>query len=284
MSSIGKKVPWPVIGALFVVSLAFLLYPLYGNLVNEYMNARAVRAYDQTIQSVPDERVEEAWLAATKYNELHRVNVAVDPFGGSPLTAEDREYEGQLSLATDGAMGSLEIPRINQLLAIYHGTSTDALEKGVGHVQGTSLPVGGESTHCVIAGHRGLVSALIFTDLDQMRVGDQFYVHVLGRHLAYEVEDIVVVRPEELSSVAIRNGEDLASLITCTPYGVNSHRLIVRGHRVPYVAHDNPSLAWALALLSPAALATIAIVCVLLLTFAIVLVRRRRAKIRKEES
>ena len=287
MSSIGGKVPWPIIGALFALGLGVLLYPLWGNLVNEYLNARTVREYERVVEETSGPGTEEAWSAAEDYNARHRVNVAADPFGGNAPTAEDKEYESLLSVTPDGAsgvMGSLEVPKISQLLAIYHGTSSVALEKGVGHVQGTSLPVGGPSTHCVIAGHRGLASALIFTDLDQMRVGDQFYLHTLGRHLAYEVEDVSVVNPENLSVVAIRDGEDLASLITCTPYGVNTQRLVIRGHRVPYVPHDNMSLANALAVFSPVALAAIAVVCGIVITLAIVLLRRWRSRIGKEES
>ena len=284
MSSVARKIPWPIIGALFVLSLGLLLYPMLGNQVSEYLNARAVRDYEQAVEDSPDQKTEAALLAAMEYNARHRVNVAVDPFGGTSPSTVDEEYEKLLSTTPDGVMSSLDIPKIRQSLAVYHGISSDALEKGVGHIQGTSLPVGGLGTHCVLAGHRGLAAALILTDLDQMQVGDQFYLHTLGQHLAYEVEDVSVVKPEELSVVAIRAGQDLASLVTCTPYGVNTHRLVVRGHRVPYVPYNSVSLAQALSVFSPMALAAIVAAACTLVTIVIVWLRRRRIKMGKEES
>ena len=136
-------------------------------------------------------------------------------------------------------MGYLEIPKINVRLAIYHGIGPNALENGCGHIEGTSLPIGGESTHSVISAHRGLPSAKLFTDLDQMEVGDIFYINVLDETLAYKVDQILIVLPEETESLAIEEGKDLVTLVTCTPYGVNSHRLLVRGERTEYVTEDD---------------------------------------------
>ena len=143
-----------------------------------------------------------------------------------------------LNEAGDGIMGYLSIPKINIKLAIYHGTADDVLQTGVGHLNGTKLPIGGESTHCVVAAHRGLPSAKLFTDIDQLRNGDKFYIHVLDQVLAYEVDQILVVEPEDTDALAVEEGEDLVTLLTCTPYGVNTQRLLVRGHRVDYVADE----------------------------------------------
>jgi len=158
----------------------------------------------------------------------------------------DEEYMACLNIAGDEMMGTVEIPKINIELPIYHTTDETVLERAAGHLEGSSLPVGGESTHAVISAHRGLPSASLFTDLDQLEEGDHFLLHVLDDTLAYEVDKISVVEPEETQDLAVEEGEDLVTLLTCTPYGVNSHRLLVRGHRVPYepeaIADERPPL------------------------------------------
>ena len=154
--------------------------------------------------------------------------------GGEPAQAVEA-YEDLLNLNGDGMMGYIIIPKMNVELPVYHGTEEKVLQVGVGHLSETSLPVGGESTHAALSGHRGLPSAKLFTDLDQMEEGDQFYIKILGETLAYEVHSIETVLPTETESLAIQPGEDLVTLITCTPYGINSHRLLVHAHRIPYV-------------------------------------------------
>ena len=183
-------------------------------------------------------------------------------------------------------MGSIEIPKIKVILAIYHGLGTDVLEKGVGHVEGTSLPIGGESTHAVLAGHRGLPSAKIFTDLDQMEKGDIFLIHVLGKTLAYKVDQIKTVLPEESSELDIIPGEDHVTLVTCTPYGVNTHRLLIRGIRTEYVEKEEEAVetpAQAIAKVDPKKAAAVGLVVFVVLTLIIYLVIRRKSKKNRDE-
>ena len=177
-------------------------------------------------------------------------------------------------------MGSIEIPKIKVILAIYHGLGTDVLEKGVGHVEGTSLPIGGEGTHAVLAGHRGLPSAKIFTDLDQMEKGDIFLIHVLGKTLAYKVDQIKTVLPEETSELDIIPGEDHVTLVTCTPYGVNTHRLLIRGIRTDYVEEEttDETPAQMLAKVDPKMVAAAGLVALVILVVIIYLVVRRKNK------
>lgn len=260
---------------LFLIGAGFALYPAYSNLYNEYRNARAAIEYDRTVEAMDAAAVLQALADARAYNERHLLNVVVDPFEpGEGSMPTDEVYESLLNVQGNGIMGFVEIPAIAQKLPVYHGTSTEVLDKGIGHMQGTSLPVGGDSTHCVLSGHRGLASAKLFTDLDQLKVGDQFYLHVCGDHFAYEVESILVVKPEESSSLAIQQGRDLATLVTCTPYGVNSHRLLVRGHRVEYVPHEADTLAQRLAVFSPQALAFAAVLSAIVIVALVVFVRR----------
>ena len=187
----------------------------------------------------------------------------------------------------DGLMGSIEIPKLNLILAIYHGLSTEVLEKGVGHVEGTSLPIGGASTHAVLAGHRGLPSAKIFTDLDQMKNGDIFLIHVLGKTLAYKVDQIKTVLPEESSELDIVEGEDHVTLVTCTPYGVNTHRLLIRGIRTEYVepeekAEETPIQQ--IAKVDPVKIMIIGLVAMVIMIIIVYIVIRRKNRKTEESS
>lgn len=183
-------------------------------------------------------------------------------------------------------MGSIEIPKLNLILAIYHGLSTEVLEKGVGHVEGTSLPIGGASTHAVLAGHRGLPSAKIFTDLDQMKNGDIFLIHVLGKTLAYKVDQIKTVLPEESSELDIIEGEDHVTLVTCTPYGVNTHRLLIRGIRTEYVepeeAEETPIQQ--IAKVDPVKIMIIGLVAMVIMIIIVYIVIRRKNRKTEESS
>ena len=261
-----------------------MLYPAYSYLYNEYMNARAAAEYQQAVDAGDAEQMAQALADARAYNAARTVNEIFDPFGEDGVRIpEDPEYLRQLSVTGDGAMAYLDIPKIGQRLPVYHGTSGEVLDKGIGHLSGTSLPVGGDSTHCVLSGHRGLPSKKLFTDLDQVERGDEFYIHVLGEVLAYQVDNIQVVRPEQVESLAIRPGEDLCTLVTCTPYAVNTHRMLVTGHRVPYVPPDRAEPAiWWLAAFSPQTLALAgAFTCVVLIAFAL-LVKRLKGRGKKE--
>ena len=214
--------------ALILVLLAgvsLLLYPT----VSDYWHAsKAVADYTQNVQALDQDAYDELLAAAEDYNRslLTREN-------GFFLTEEQQaQYESLLDISGTGIMGYIEIPSINVSLPIYHGTSDSVLQIAVGHLDWTSLPVGGESTHCVLSGHRGLPSAKLFTNLDQIVEGDTFIIRVLDEVLTYEVDRILIVEPEDVTALQIESGKDLCTLVTCTPYGINSHRLLVRGHRV----------------------------------------------------
>lgn len=227
---------------LFLAGLSLLLYPFVANQWNNYRQQRLISSYEDTVA-----RKEEAgeidydaeWAKAQAYNEALLPSILPDSFAVAEASDEpDEEYMSCLNLAGDGMMGMVEIPKIDVNLPVYHTTSEEVLEKAAGHLEGSSLPVGGESTHAVISAHRGLPSAALFTDLDQLEEGDHFLLHVLDDTLCYQVDQILVVEPEETESLAVEEGKDLVTLLTCTPYGVNSDRLLVRGHRVPYVPEE----------------------------------------------
>ena len=217
-----------------VAGLSLLLYPIISDYWNSLHASQAVASYDQAVKSMDEGKYDELLQRAGQYNR--------DLFlRGSlfALTDEEREdYNSQLDIDGSGVMGYIEIPTIKVSLPIYHGTSDDVLQVAVGHLEWSSLPVGGESTHCVLSGHRGLPSAKLFTNLDQLTEGDLFVIRTLDEVLTYEVDRILIVLPSELQALAAEEGKDLCTLVTCTPYGVNSHRMLVRGHRV-----DNQSEA-----------------------------------------
>lgn len=218
---------------LFIGGAGILLYPTFSDLWNRYRTAKLTTSYTETVGGADAEN-QEALEAARAYNRAHTVNTIADAFSGEEKEEGTGQYESLLDPMGNGMMGYLEIPEIGQKLAVYHGTDAETLEKGVGHVEGTSLPVGGVSTHAVLSAHRGLPSAKLFTDLDQMKKGDRFYLRILDETLAYEVDQILVVKPTETEALAIEQGKDLVTLVTCTPYGINTKRLLVRGHRIPY--------------------------------------------------
>lgn len=213
---------------IFVIGLSLLLYPTVSDYWNSLHQSKAIATYAEEVAEIEDDVYEQIWTDALNYNEtlIGKTNTFV-------LSDEEREiYESQLNISGNGIMGYIEIPDIDCALPIYHGTDAAALQIAVGHIEGTSLPVGGESTHCVLSGHRGLPSAKLFTDLDRLAEGDQFILRVLDETLTYEVDQIRIVLPDELDTLGIEEGKDYCTLVTCTPYGVNSHRLLVRGHRV----------------------------------------------------
>ncbi|MCD8347007.1 MAG: class C sortase [Lachnospiraceae bacterium] len=223
----------PALILLFAVGFLMVLYPVVGNLWNAYRQQRLSNTYEAEVENLTQDEYVEEWAAAEDYNAANSPTWVPDAFTEEEEAA-DEEYSSLLNVAGDGIMGYLEIPKIDIKIAIYHGTSDEVLTKGAGHLHGSSLPIGGEGTHAVIAAHRGLPSAPLFTDLDLLEIGDQFYLYVLDEVLAYEVDQILIVEPDETESLVQTPGEDYVTLVTCTPYGVNTQRLLVRGHRVAY--------------------------------------------------
>lgn len=220
-----------------LAGLLVLLYPTISNYLVEKNASRAVASYDATTVDMGQEQREQMLADARAYNDTLAASsgaVPQAPEGGEPAQVGEDAYESLLNLNGDGMMGYIIIPKMNVELPIYHTVEERVLQSGVGHMESSSLPVGGPSTHAALSGHRGLPSAKLFTDLDQMEVGDQFFIKVLGETLAYEVHSVETVLPHEVDSLAIQEGEDLVTLITCTPYGINSHRLLVHAHRIPY--------------------------------------------------
>ena len=237
-----KKTYRILIVIIFLAGLSLLLYPFVANQWNNYRQKQLISNYDSVV-SAEDAAGEIDYAAemekARAYNEALLPSILPDSFAIAEASEEeDKVYMDALNIAGDGMMGIVEIPKINIKLPIYHTTSEEVLQVAAGHLEGSSLPVGGTSTHAVISAHRGLPSASLFTDLDKMEIGDHFLIHVLNETLCYKVDKISVVKPEETSGLAVEDGQDLVTLLTCTPYGVNTERLLVRGHRVDYVEEE----------------------------------------------
>ena len=217
--------------------LSLLLYPTVSNYWNSLHQSRAIAAYVEQVAQTDNETFDQLRGQARAYNRT-----LVGKAYRYDMTRQEREeYLGLLNVSENGIIGYIEIPDIHCELPIYHGTDADALQIGVGHIEGSSLPVGGESTHCAISGHRGLPSAKLFSDLDKLTVGDRFILRVLDDTLTYEVDQIHTVLPGEMDELEIVEGEDYCTLVTCTPYGVNTHRLLVRGHRVENSTDKEPA-------------------------------------------
>jgi len=216
---------------IFVIGLSLLLYPSFADWWNSFTQTRAITTYSEVVAKMDDAEYDKIWSAAWDYNQslLDRPN--------DYLLSEEQQqtYESLLNIGGDGIMGYIEIPKINVLLPVYHGTREAVLQVAVGHLEWTSLPVGGAGSHCVVSGHRGLPSARLFTDLDKIVEGDTFLLRVLDEVLTYQVDQIRIVEPDDTDDLLIIEGKDLCTLVTCTPYGINTHRMLVRGHRVDTV-------------------------------------------------
>jgi len=228
---------WILAAACGIAALGLMLYPLVGDLLNEKYHSDVETAYTAAIADTDAAELEQQRQAAEQYNAM--LSGAAIAEGGA--SAPPLAYAQQLTVG--GVMAYVDIPKINVYLPVQHGTDADTLEKSVGHVVGTSLPVGGSSTHAVLSAHSGLASSKLFSDIDQIEKGDVFYIHVLGDTLAYEVDSIHTVLPTDTSLLQIEDNKDLVTLVTCTPFGVNTHRLLVRGHRVPYVPEQEAPAA-----------------------------------------
>lgn len=236
-----KKAGNLVICIIFLAGLSLLLYPFVANQWNNYRQKQLISGYEQAVsekEAAEGIDYDAERKKAEDYNEALLQCVLPDSFALAESSGVDPVYMNTLNIAGDEMMGSVEIPKINIKIPIYHTTEEEVLNKGAGHLEGSSLPVGGANTHAVISAHRGLPSASLFTDLDQLKEGDHFLIHVLNETLCYEVDKISVVKPEDTSALAVEDGQDLVTLLTCTPYGVNTERLLVRGHRVPYVEEE----------------------------------------------
>lgn len=216
------------------IALSVLLYPTVSNYLYEKNSSRVITSYDEESVKLRDKERQQMLAEARAYNQEMLSNLElIDPFSPEKKEVNER-YESLLNVNGSGMMGYIRIPKIEVELPIYHGTHETVLQSGVGHFEGTSLPVGGESTHTVLTGHRGLWSKKLFIDVDKLVEGDVFYIKILGENYAYEVDQILTVLPEETGELTIVPGKDYATLVSCTPYGINTHRLLIRGHRVPY--------------------------------------------------
>ena len=216
---------------ILLIGLSLLLYPSFSDYWNSFTSSRAITTYSETIATMDDDQYREIWDAAYAYNEslVYRDN----PY----LTSwqQKQQYQELLNISGNGVMGYIEIPKIKVEIPIYHGTEEAILQIAIGHLEWTSLPVGGETSHCVVSGHRGLPSARLFTDLDKLQVGDVFMLYIMDETLTYEVDQIKIVEPYRTDDLLIVEGEDYCTLVTCTPYGINSHRMLVRGVRTDNV-------------------------------------------------
>ena len=266
---------------LLLAGVSLLLYPSLSDYWNSMHQTRAIASYAETVSQLDTAQYDEMWKAAQDYNRsLAQRETAF------ALTDEQKAaYESLLDVSGLGVMGYIEIPEIDCSLPIYHGTEESVLQVAVGHLEWSSLPVGGEGTHCVLSGHRGLPSAKLFTNLDKLAVGDTFLLRVLDEVLTYEVDQILIVEPEQVDALGIVPGEDYCTLVTCTPYGINTHRLLVRGRRVEntpeavrmHVTADATQF-------DPLLVAPVLAIPVLLLLLMILLVPKRRRKSREDKN
>ena len=222
---------------IFLIGLSILLYPLVSSTWNQMLANRTIGSYNDAVANTPDDTLEGVLKAAHDYNSRMQPHSVPDAFAVRE-NKKDPEYEALLNLSGDGMMGYIEIPVIKVKSPIYHYTTEEVLQKGVGHLFGSSLPVGGKGTHSVLSAHRGLPNNKLFSDLDKVAKGDRFYITICGETFAYEIDQIETVEPDQTQGLRLFEGKDYVTLVTCTPYGVNTHRLLVRGYRVPYTPDE----------------------------------------------
>ena len=239
MQWLKKKLPTILLVLVFLTGVALLLYPTFADWWNSFHQSRAVASYMDSVSELDTERYEEILAEADAYNQKLAETGIVWTLDEEQL----EEYNEQLNINESGIMGYIDIPKINITLPVYHGIDEEVLQVAIGHIAGSSLPVGGKNTHCIVSGHRGLPSARLFTDLDKLVDGDTFTMTVLNRTVTYQVDQIRIVEPTDLSDLLIEEGKDYCTLVTCTPYGINTHRLLVRGHRVANAQGDAPVIA-----------------------------------------
>ncbi|MGE9975526.1 class C sortase [Coprococcus catus] len=260
---------------MLLAGLSLLLYPSVSDYWNSFHQSQAISQYSEKVKNLDKEMRKKIWEDAQSYNQ--RMKGQNKDY---TLSEEEKaEYESMLNVDSNGIMGYVEIPKINCSLPIYHGTTASVLQTAIGHLEWSSLPVGGESTHCVLSGHRGLPSAKLFTNLDKLQEGDVFMLRVLDEVLTYEVDQILIVEPQETGALRIEEGKDYCTLVTCTPYGINTHRLLVRGHRIENVKEANKARVAADAVqIEPLIVAPAIATPMLLLLLVILLLPRQRKK------
>ena len=267
------KISTIVLILIFLTGLSLLLYPTVSNCWNLLHQSRAVVEYSSQVEELDEELYEKIWEKAVQYNQ----DLADRPDRFEMTEEEKQEYERLLNVSGNGIMGYIEIPAIDCSLPVYHGTNEAVLQTSIGHLEGSSLPTGGKGTHCVVSGHRGLPSARLFTDLDKLKEGDLFILKVLDRTLTYEVDQILTVDPYDMEALEINPQADYCTLVTCTPYGINTHRLLVRGHRVENRAEDsNLRTAEAILPMKPAVLFLLAAGLTVMILVIVLQVRARR--------
>ena len=258
-----------------LAGLSLLLYPSVSDYWNSFHKTRAIAAYAEEVANLNQDQYDEIWAAAESYNAslTDRVNAYL------LSDAQKEEYQQLLNVSGLGVMGYIEIPSIDCALPIYHGTEESVLQIAVGHLEWSSLPVGGESTHCVLSGHRGLPSAKLFTNLDKLQTGDIFMLRVLDNVLTYEVDQILIVEPQETDALRIEEGKDYCTLVTCTPYGINTHRLLVRGHRIDNIEEAKTVRVTADAIqIEPLLVAPVVAIPILLLLLILLLLPKQPRK------
>ena len=261
--------------AFFLAGLSLLLYPTFSNWWNSFRQSRAIVDYDHVVETMDQAEYDRLLNAAREFNlKLSNRGTML-----KMTDAEMEEYNKILDVSGTGIMGTIEIPEIKVEYPIYHGTKESVLAIAIGHIAGTSLPIGGTTTHCVLSGHRGLPSARLFTDLDKLAVGDTFVLRVLDEVATYEVDQIRIVLPHEVDELGLEIGEDLCTLVTCTPYGINTHRLLVRGHRVPNEYVSNVRITSDAIQVEPMVVAPIVAAPVLILLLVLVFVKSGRDKV-----
>lgn len=261
--------------AVFLIGLSLLLYPTLSDYWNSFHQSRAITSYAEQVSNLNQDEYEELWADAIRYNATlsERVNAFT-------LTEEqEKQYEQLLNLGGTGEIGYIEIPSISVALPIYHGTEDTVLQHAIGHLEWSSLPVGGIGSHCVLSGHRGLPSAKLFTNLDKLAQGDTFILRVLDEVLTYEVDQILIVEPQDVDALQIIDGGDYCTLVTCTPYGINTHRLLVRGHRIDNIEEAMTVRVTADALqIEPLLVAPVVAIPILLLLMILLLLPRQPRK------
>ena len=260
---------------ILLTGMSLLLYPTVSDYWNSFHQSQAIASYVEAVAEIDNTDYEKMWQEAVAYNEKLKENSG----RWTPTDEELEKYERLLNVSDTGIMGYIEIPKIKVSLPIYHGTDEAILQIAIGHIPGSSLPVGGKGTHCVVSGHRGLPSAKLFTDLDQLEEGDLFMMRILDETLTYEVDQVRIVEPEELSDLEIDEDKDLCTLVTCTPYGINSHRLLVRGHRVENLKEDTIRVTADAQQIDPVMVApAVAVPLILLLGIGVWIGGRRRRR------
>jgi sortase A len=273
--SMKKRLLTILVIAAMISGLSLMLYPVVSDYINRVRRAGDISAYAESVAGIQDDDYTAIWESAKAYND----HLSTLPAHWELNEQERTEYEAQVDVTGKGIMAYIEIPKLNCSLPIYHGTGDEVLQIAIGHLAGSSLPTGGLSTHCVISGHRGLPSAKLFTDLDKLAEGDVFTLRTLDQTLSYEVDQISIVEPTDTALLQIVQGEDLCTLMTCTPYGVNSHRLLVRGRRVENARSAEIRVTADALQLDPlivaSVLAVILILCILIVSVIVLIIKRR---------